>query len=209
MGSKRASGEEPSKGVGAAGGGAGGGEEAAGGGGGAKNIRGIARRASRDLLPSIGIDPAEADLYVRVLPTRLAVLRLPLTMLQPSAHALLSRLLFTPATDAHCFWSYTHVDDEISLIVDEPSLQTFPEEALERAQGSSTRWVPLRLCGRSIAFDETGVVSAMFAPSEESMPLLNISTFSTNISLIEESCLEQALASFDVPVVGAPATESP
>ena len=34
---------------------------------------------------------------------------------------------------------------------------------------------------------ETGVVSAMFAPYEEGMSLLNISTFSTNVSLVDLS----------------------
>ena len=89
---------------------------------------------------------------------------------------------------------------QISLIIDEDSLQLFPEDAIV---GSSERWRPMRLCGKSFAFDVTGVVSAMFAPYEEGMPLLNISTFSTNISLVEESDLERALASFDVPVVDA------
>ena len=36
------------------------------------------------------------------------------------------------------------------------------------------------------------------------MPLLNISTFSTNVSVVEESDLERAIASFEVPVVDAP-----
>ena len=57
-----------------------------------------------------------------------------------------------------------------------------------------------RLCGKSFAFDETGVVSAMFAPYEEGMPLLNFSTFSTNVSLVEESDLERAIDSFDLDV---------
>ena len=34
------------------------------------------------------------------------------------------------------------------------------------------------------------------------MPLLNCSTFSTNVSLVEEADLERALESFDMPVVG-------
>jgi hypothetical protein len=41
----------------------------------------------------------------------------------------------------------------------------------------------------------------MFTPYEEGLPLLNISTFSTNVSLVEETDLEHALASFDIPVV--------
>ena len=43
----------------------------------------------------------------------------------------------------------------------------------------------------------------MFAPYEEGMPLLNFSTFSTNVSLVEESDLERAIASFDLSVVDA------
>jgi len=40
----------------------------------------------------------------------------------------------------------------------------------------------------------------MFAPYEEGMPLLNFSTFSTNVSLVEESDLERAIDSFDLDV---------
>jgi hypothetical protein len=42
-----------------------------------------------------------------------------------------------------------------------------------------------------------------FAPYEEGLPLLNFSTFSTNVSLVEESDLERAIDSFDLPVVDA------
>ena len=56
---------------------------------------------------------------MRVLPARLAVVRLPPSMLSPSAHALTRRLLFTPTSGAHCFWSYTHIGEEISIMVDE------------------------------------------------------------------------------------------
>ena len=50
-------------------------------------------------------------------------------------------------------------------MLSQESLTTFPDEAIpDRTEGE--RWRPLRLCGRTFAFDETGVVSAMFAPSE-------------------------------------------
>ena len=41
----------------------------------------------------------------------------------------------------------------------------------------------------------------MYAPYEDGMQLLNFSTFSTNVSLVEEADLERALASFDMPVL--------
>ena len=140
---------------------------------------------------------------MQVLPTRLAVVRLQASMLRLSAHALVHRLLFTRSSGARCFWSFTYTEDEISLIIDETSLPLFPPEAVV---GSSTRWRPLRLCGKDFSFDETGVVSAMFAPfssNEEGMPLLNFSTFSTNVSLVEEADLEKAIAAFDIPVIDA------
>mmetsp|Transcript_64797 Transcript_64797/g.193631 ORF Transcript_64797/g.193631 Transcript_64797/m.193631 type:complete len:415 (-) Transcript_64797:345-1589(-) len=136
-------------------------------------------------------------LYVKVLPTLLVVVRLQLAMLPLSTHALVKRLLFSGARGRRSFWSYTHVDDEVSLIIDEPSLADFPEEAL--VGGSSTRWRPLKLAGRTFAFNETGVVSAMFAPYEDGVPLLNISTFSTNVTLVDESDLERALSAFELP----------
>ena len=90
----------------------------------------------------------EGELFVRVLPTRLAVVRLHASMLTQSTHAIISRLLFTRSDGARsCFWSYVHTDGEISLIVDESSLASFPEEAV--VDGEASRWRPLRLCGKA------------------------------------------------------------
>ena len=55
------------------------------------------------------------------------------------------------------------------------------------------------MAGRSFAFNETGVVSAMFAPYEDGVPLLNISTFSTNVTLVEDSDIDRALSAFELP----------
>ena len=60
-------------------------------------------------------------------------------------------------------------------------------------------WRAFKLCGRLFSFDETGVVSAMYAPYERGVPLLNISTFATNITLVEESEMERALEAFELP----------
>ena len=61
------------------------------------------RVRSKDLLAE------KEELVVKVLPTRLAVVRLQASMLQPSAHALVHRLLFAPSKGTRCFWSYTQV----------------------------------------------------------------------------------------------------
>lgn len=42
-------------------------------------------------------------------------------------------------------------------------------------------------------------MSAMFAPYEDGVPLLNISTFSTNVTLVEDSDIDRALSAFELP----------
>ena len=70
-------------------------------------------------------------------------------------------------------------------------------------------WRAFKLCGRLFSFDETGVVSAMYAPYERGVSLLNISTFVTNITLVEESEMETALDAFELPHIFARADGDP
>mmetsp|Transcript_8170 Transcript_8170/g.24215 ORF Transcript_8170/g.24215 Transcript_8170/m.24215 type:complete len:140 (-) Transcript_8170:387-806(-) len=94
-------------------------------------------------------------------------------MLQASTHTLVHRLLFGGSEGGSALWSYAHIDDDISLMVEEEALDDFPEGAIV---GSYAQWRPLRLCGKAFGFDATGVVCAMYAPYEQGLPLLNIST---------------------------------
>lgn len=43
----------------------------------------------------------------------------------------------------------------------------------------------MKLCGRPFGFEETGLVAAM-SKMDDSIPLLNFSTFQTNFSLVDE-----------------------
>eukprot|EP00308_Calcidiscus_leptoporus_P016559 CAMPEP_0119354792 /NCGR_PEP_ID=MMETSP1334-20130426/3773_1 /TAXON_ID=127549 /ORGANISM="Calcidiscus leptoporus, Strain RCC1130" /LENGTH=394 /DNA_ID=CAMNT_0007368463 /DNA_START=118 /DNA_END=1302 /DNA_ORIENTATION=+ len=135
------------------------------------------------------------ELYIKVLAAKLVVVQLQLSMLQQSTNALVKRLFFDTNAARRSFWSYTHTDCDVSLIIDETSLRDFPEGAI---LGPPTRWRAVKLCGHQFAFDETGVVSAMFAPYKERLPLLNVSTFSTNVTLVEEKDLDRALGAFEV-----------
>jgi hypothetical protein len=74
------------------------------------------------------------------------------------------------------------------------ALRDFPPGAV---LGSPAPWRAMKLTGRKIGFDETGVVSSMFAPYRERVPLLNLSTFGANVTLVEERELESALAAFE------------
>jgi len=161
-------------------------------------------------------------MYIKVLPARLVVVRLQQGMLPPSTHALIKRLLFSSGgsggdrgsghrdsggerdggadRDRTSLWSYTRTEEEISLILDQEALDDFPPDAIV---GSPSVWRAFKLCGRLFSFDETGVVSAMYAPYERGVPLLNISTFVTNITLVEESEMERALDAFELPHIFA------
>ena len=58
-----------------------------------------------------------------------------------------------------------------------PSVHCPPtRHSLGAIVGSYAQWRPLRLCGKAFGFDATGVVCAMYAPYEQGLPLLNIST---------------------------------
>jgi formylmethanofuran:tetrahydromethanopterin formyltransferase len=52
----------------------------------------------------------------------------------------------------------------------------------------------IKLCGRPIAFDETGIVSSM-SKIESNIPSLNISTATTNCTLVPDELLESTSAS--------------
>ena len=104
-----------------------------------------------------------------MLAAKLAVVQVQLSMLQQSTNALVKRLFFDTNAARRSFWSYTHTDCDVSLIIDEASLRDFPEGAI---LGSPTSWRAVKLCGHQFAFDETGVVSAMFAPYKVRQPRL-------------------------------------
>lgn len=120
----------------------------------------LAIRSSRRI-DEAGAGEGGGDLFIRVLAPSLVVIRLQMQMLEPSTHALMKRLLFSPRRATSSFWAYTQTEDDISLIIDEAALTDFPPGAV---LGSPAPWRAMKLCGRSFAFDETGVVSAMFAP---------------------------------------------
>lgn len=108
-------------------------------------------------------------------------------------------------------WSY---DEELTILMEESDIDRFPRNALIVSPNkwrvsvelvlwllllSSSLIVPLfrqviKLCGRPIAFDETGIVSSM-SKIESNIPSLNISTATTNCTLVPDELLESTSAS--------------
>ena len=85
-------------------------------------------------------------------------------------------------------WGFWRCQDEVTFLLPELDVPLFSEDALVV---SPQRWCVVKLCGRAIDFDETGIVSAMSCL--ESIPALNISTATTNCTLVPEEKLELAL----------------
>lgn len=79
--------------------------------------------------------------------------------------------------------------DELTFLLDESDVDSFPESALTV---SPQRWRLIKLGGRLIEFDETGIVTAM-SNIDPSIPCLNISTATSNCTLVPEELLEQTL----------------
>eukprot|EP01038_Epipyxis_sp_PR26KG_P008721 gene8721-11783_t len=88
-------------------------------------------------------------------------------------------------------WGLWESQNEVTFLLDNNDIDKFPQGSLTI---SPQRWRIIKLCGRPIAFDETGVVTEM-SKIESSIPSLNISTSTTNCTLVPEELLESALQS--------------
>jgi hypothetical protein len=97
-------------------------------------------------------------------------------------------------------WGVWQSGEEITFLLEESDILEFPEGALTV---SPQHWRVIKLSGRPIDFDETGVVCAM-SQLESGMPALNISTAITNCTLVPEELLDQTLenlsATMNIPI---------
>ena len=60
---------------------------------------------------------------------------------------------------------------------------------------SPQHWKIIKLTGRSIEFDESGIISSMSYMEDHNISTLNISTATTNCTLVTEEELDSALES--------------
>lgn len=86
-------------------------------------------------------------------------------------------------------WGIWHYDNESTLLLEEEDIDKFPEGSLTV---TTQKWRTIKLSGRPIEFDETGVVSSM-SKVEKNSPCLNISTATTNCTLVPEELLAETL----------------
>ena len=114
---------------------------------------------------------------LRLLPGRLAVCRF-------EPHDPLPAWAFH---DEATFWSLTRTPDELSLVCDEDAV---PPSVARVEPG----WRAFRLEG-PIPFAETGVLAGLASPlAAAGIPLFALSTFDTDLVLVQERDLERAIA---------------
>lgn len=99
---------------------------------------------------------------------------------------------FVDHNSGQIFWAYLSVKDETSLIVENARMADFTRQAVIECP---QRWKAVKLnCGKDIPFDEVGIVRTMLKPYEIGVQLLNMSTFKTNVTLVAEEALSEAVA---------------
>lgn len=93
------------------------------------------------------------------------------------------------------FWGIWQCNEEVTFLLYEDDVKLFPEGSLII---SPQQWKVIKLGGRNVEFEETGIVSAMSRMDEygqENVSTLNISTANTNCTLVPEEFLELSLTS--------------
>ncbi|KDO32410.1 hypothetical protein SPRG_02887 [Saprolegnia parasitica CBS 223.65] len=151
-------------------------------------------------LSPVSVAPASSSQYLAVYPASMVLVRLKKDAIRDSAFGLTQLLLTTNAAGvattarqhASAFWCYCETAEEICLILDEDCLSDFSESAVIV---SPDRWRVITLCGRKYGFEETGIVAAMSGLDSVHTQVLNISSFGSNVTLVLEDALDEAVAS--------------
>jgi hypothetical protein len=127
----------------------------------------------------------------------------------------------TTTDRANFMWGVWYFNDEATFLIQENDLSAFPIQDSTNNNHSDNnnddgfvispqQWKVVKLCGRPIEFNETGVVSAM-SQIDTSIPSLNISTASTNCTLVPFDVLSTAVdelsTALNCPVLYTPCSE--
>jgi hypothetical protein len=126
----------------------------------------------------------------------------------------------TTTDRANFMWGVWYFNEEATFLIQENDLSAFPIQDSNSNNNhnndndgfviSPQQWKVVKLCGRPIEFNETGVVSAM-SQIDTSIPSLNISTSSTNCTLVPFDVLSTAVdelsTALNCPVLYTPCSE--
>jgi hypothetical protein len=92
---------------------------------------------------------------------------------------------------ANFLWGVWYYHNEATFLFPENDYESFPKD--NSLVVSPQTWKVIKLCGRPIAFHETGVVSAM-SQVDSNTPSLNISTALTNCTLVPFDLLGETVS---------------
>jgi len=122
-----------------------------------------------------------------VLPKKLYLANVDLEAIEALCQSLIRLGFFSPSGT---FFSFTEVEDEISILVEEDSWSLFTQKDLTLFPEC---WRAIQIFEGEEAIDEVGYVSSLTAPlDKEGINVLYLSTFRTDLLLVRETDLEKA-----------------
>lgn len=131
-------------------------------------------------------------LKLTLLSKELHLLSIPASNSSPLLHLILEALIFSNSTD---FFSYSHIENTLNLIIDSNLLKPFQQLAARSNLHvhPSSSWTGIKVCG-SFGFDEIGIVYQLSAPlTENSLCPFYISTYTTDYILVQSKSQPEAV----------------
>jgi len=131
-----------------------------------------------------------SQMLVSLLPNRLAIATFnDLPSFSSSTQALLKEFFFSPPTDR--FFSFTASPTEVSMVINEDSLGSFPEKSLL----VHSSWRVLDVCASASGFMGSSVNTLSDALAKANISIYYLSTFHTDFILVPENKVDAAIAS--------------
>jgi hypothetical protein len=176
----------------------------------------LGAQAARQRSNSVTLESTLQSASLAVVPTPLVLTSVSRAMLKESMFSLMKQLTANTDKLVHLhqvgkdrkreqtlphdyLWAYLSTADEVSILLDERDIKDFPEDSLVVLP---QRWRAVRLLAKDIPFDEVGIVAIMSSPYEAGVPLLNMSTYSTNVSLVAETDVADAVETLKLKLSG-------
>ncbi|KAF9184667.1 Cytosolic arginine sensor for mTORC1 subunit 2 [Haplosporangium sp. Z 767] len=123
-------------------------------------------------------------------PHRLYITSMEQSLMDVLATRLLNAIFFDSRIDR--FFSFTQTDTTMSIIMDDATMNLFPDHTLNTHAGD---WRLIAIGEGPLGFDECGIVSEFSRPlTENGISLFYLSTFSSDYIMVNDHDFEQAVA---------------
>ncbi|KAG0254738.1 GATS protein-like 3 [Mortierella polycephala] len=123
-------------------------------------------------------------------PHKLHITSMEQSLMDVLATRLLNAIFFDSRSDR--FFSFTQTDTTMSIIMDDATMNLFPDHTLNTHAGD---WRLIAIGDGPLGFDECGIVSEFSRPlTENGISLFYLSTFNSDYIMVNDHDFEQAVA---------------